>query len=143
MLTIVITSELPSRASPPKENENTTIQPLVLPSAEDPLANLVKPYANFVHAVGLPLLKNKEDEWKPAWKVFPLKVFRGADYKILKISADWDDEALLTELGSMYDDLRMFWRKWFSLRSVAYVHVYYMHYLHTFLTHHGIALSQW
>lgn len=119
ILTIAVTPDPPSRASTHKENDNAT-HPSVLPSSKDPPAILVKPYVNFVHAVGLPhLLKNKEDEWKPAWKVFPLKVFRGADYKILKINASWDDEALLTELGSVYDDLRTFWRKWFSLRSVA------------------------
>ena len=59
---------------------------------------MAKPYANIVHVVGLPhLLKNKEVQWKPIWKVFPLKVFRGADYKILKINAEWDDETLLPD----------------------------------------------
>jgi len=80
-----------------------------------------QPYVNLVHAVGLPhqLKSEAGDGWCPAWRVFPLKVFRGSDYKIMKIQAEWDDEALLSELRRTYDDLRTVWRKWFSLRNVA------------------------
>ncbi|KAH9917249.1 uncharacterized protein B0H18DRAFT_883935 [Fomitopsis serialis] len=85
-----------------------------------------QPYVNLVHAVGLPhQLKSKaEDGWRPAWRVFPLKVFRGSDYKIMKIEAAWDDEALLSELRRTYDDLRTVWRKWFSLRNADHSIIY-------------------
>ncbi|OBZ72153.1 hypothetical protein A0H81_07390 [Grifola frondosa] len=58
-------------------------------------------------------------DWKPAWTVFPLKVFRGVDHDVLKIQPEWDDEDLLRELKKKYDKLRTFWRKWFSLKSVG------------------------
>ncbi|KZT73461.1 hypothetical protein DAEQUDRAFT_645486, partial [Daedalea quercina L-15889] len=80
-----------------------------------------QPYTNLLQAVGLPhtLKKESDDRWRPVWVKFPLKVFRGSEYKLLEIRADWDDEALLSELRKTYDELRTVWRKWFSLRSVA------------------------
>ncbi len=86
----------------------------------------LKAYPNIPYAAGLRLATQKQPftctlEWKPAWQVFPLKAFRGSDFAYLKIQSDWDDEALLSELGRVYDRLRTFWRKWFSLRSVRYV----------------------
>jgi len=82
--------------------------------------NVVRPYPNRAVAAGLVSPAERcEDNWKPAWSVFPLKVFRGADHTMLRISADWDDEALLRELRKTYDELRTVWRKWFSLRNVG------------------------
>lgn len=83
-------------------------------------------YPNIPYAAGLRLttkdqLSRDLPTWAPAWKVFPLKVFRGSDFKYLKIQADWDDEMLLRELNKTYDRLRTVWRKWFSLRNVRYV----------------------
>ena len=80
-----------------------------------------QPYVNLVHASGLPYtLKEEQDgKWHPVWTVFPLKVFRGSAYRFVKVQADWDDEALLSQLRKTYDQLRTPWRKWFSLRSVA------------------------
>ncbi|PSS34017.1 hypothetical protein PHLCEN_2v1921 [Hermanssonia centrifuga] len=85
----------------------------------------LKAYPNIPYAAGLRLATQKQPftctlEWKPAWQVFPLKAFRGSDFAYLKIQSDWDDEALLSELGRVYDRLRTFWRKWFSLRSLHY-----------------------
>ena len=66
--------------------------------------------------------------WRPAWyrtgKPFPLKVFRGTSTHLVKVEADWDDEMLLKELCATYDKMRTFWRKYFSLRSVRYAHLY-------------------
>ncbi|KIP11009.1 hypothetical protein PHLGIDRAFT_21907 [Phlebiopsis gigantea 11061_1 CR5-6] len=58
-------------------------------------------------------------KWSPPWKVFPLKAFRGSDFTYVKIKSDWDDEALLRQISKTYEDLRKFWRRWFSLRSVS------------------------
>lgn len=83
-------------------------------------------YPNIPYAAGLRLTTKDQlardlPTWSPAWKVFPLKVFRGSDFKYLKVQADWDDEILLRELNKTYDRLRTVWRKWFSLRNVRYV----------------------
>ncbi|KAH9948594.1 hypothetical protein B0H21DRAFT_733207 [Amylocystis lapponica] len=76
-----------------------------------------KPYPSRAVAAGLHMpMRAHSDDWCPAWTVFPLKVFRGADYDVLKIPAHWDDEALLRELGRSYNRLRKIWRKWFSLK---------------------------
>ncbi|OCH89483.1 hypothetical protein OBBRIDRAFT_813173 [Obba rivulosa] len=81
----------------------------------------VKPYPNLPYAAGLRTAKRcSKDGWNPVWKVFPLKMFRGADWAYLKVQPVWDDEQLLRELSKSYDRLRTVWRKWFSLRSVGY-----------------------
>ena len=64
-----------------------------------------------------PVTRNATD-WKPTWEVFPLKVFRGMDFKIIEIKPDWDDEVLLRELSRTYDELRTWLRKWFSMKGV-------------------------
>ena len=56
--------------------------------------------------------------WKPAWDVFPLKVYRGYDLKVITVQRDWDDEDLLRELGAAYDKLRGRLRKYFSFKDV-------------------------
>ena len=80
-------------------------------------------YPSLPFAAGLRLMKKDlmcTAEWKPAWKVFPLKAFRGSSFTYMKIYPHWDDEALLSELNRTYDKLRTVWRKWFSLRGVRY-----------------------
>ncbi|KAI1792138.1 hypothetical protein LXA43DRAFT_362118 [Ganoderma leucocontextum] len=59
--------------------------------------------------------------WKPAWDVFPLKVYRGYDLKVIEIQRDWDDEDLLRELGVAYNKLRGRLWKYFSIMDVWYV----------------------
>ncbi|PCH42678.1 hypothetical protein WOLCODRAFT_73084 [Wolfiporia cocos MD-104 SS10] len=71
----------------------------------------LKPYPTRPSAAGLPLHLHVQEPWRPAWKVFPLKVFRGSNHTLLKVEADWDDEMLLRELNKKYDDLRTIWRK--------------------------------
>ena len=56
--------------------------------------------------------------WKPSWDVFPLKVYRGYDLKVIAVQRDWDDEDLLRELGAAYDKLRGRLRKYFSFKDV-------------------------
>ena len=46
-----------------------------------------------------PVQQNTES-WKPAWDVFPLKVYRGCNMKVVEIQRNWDDEELLRELGA-------------------------------------------
>ncbi|KAI0956418.1 hypothetical protein AcV7_006832 [Taiwanofungus camphoratus] len=58
--------------------------------------------------------------WKPAWSLFPLRVFRGAEHAIFTIQREWDDADLMREVKKTYDKLRR-WRKWFSLKSVRTV----------------------
>ncbi|KAF9811056.1 hypothetical protein IEO21_06685 [Rhodonia placenta] len=85
-------------------------------------AQLAKPYPNRAFAAGLAISKKGcGDGWKPDWDgVFPLKVFRGAEYRVVRVPAHWDDESLLRELRKTYDGLRKVWRKWVSLRNVGY-----------------------
>ncbi|TFY62181.1 hypothetical protein EVJ58_g4031 [Rhodofomes roseus] len=94
---------------------------LIIPPPGKAPATPSQQCVNFLRAVGLPheLKSEASDGWCPAWEVFPLKVFRGAEYKVLRIQGEWDDAALLSELRKTYDDLRTIWRKWFSLRNVA------------------------
>ncbi|KAH9948588.1 hypothetical protein B0H21DRAFT_689810 [Amylocystis lapponica] len=73
------------------------------------------PYKNIQHHAAAPL----QQDWNPAWTVFPLKAFRGTNYTLLQIKPDWDDADLLRELKNTYDALRTVWRKWFSLKSVG------------------------
>ncbi|KDQ58972.1 hypothetical protein JAAARDRAFT_128216 [Jaapia argillacea MUCL 33604] len=84
--------------------------------------NAFNRYRNLPDAAGLRIANidiPHHPSWKPAWTIFPLKVFRGCDYQFLKISSDWDDADLLRELSRKYDSLRTVWRKWFSLKSVS------------------------
>lgn len=81
----------------------------------------VQAYRNIPYAVGLGITSvAPAPQWQPAWRTFPLKVFRGSDYTVMKVQAHWDDEVLLRELRKTYDRLRT-WRKWLSLRNVRYV----------------------
>ena len=57
----------------------------------------------------------------PSTPPISLKVFRGADFRILKVMGWWDDAQLLVELKRKYDELRTLRRKWFSLRGVRSV----------------------
>lgn len=78
----------------------------------------------FAAGLGHPFLlkaRGYEPKWCPPWRVFPLKAFRGSDFTYIKIHAHWDDEALLRELNRTYNNLRRFWRRWFSLRGVRFV----------------------
>ena len=59
--------------------------------------------------------------WKPSWEVFPLKVYRGYDLKVVDVQRTWDDEELLRELGTAYDKLRGRLRKYFSFMDVWWV----------------------
>lgn len=80
-------------------------------------------FSNLAFAVGLrptrltapppPSVRNPECE------KFPLKAFRGDEYRCMKIEAGWDDERLLREITKTYDFLRTVWRKWFSLKGVS------------------------
>lgn len=92
-------------------------------SMQSEFAQLAKPYPNRAFAAGLAISKKGcGDGWKPDWDgVFPLKVFRGAEYRVVRVPAHWDDESLLRELRKTYDGLRKVWRKWVSLRNVGYV----------------------
>ncbi|KDQ58981.1 hypothetical protein JAAARDRAFT_128014 [Jaapia argillacea MUCL 33604] len=83
-------------------------------------------YRNLPDAAGLRIANidiSHHPSWKPAWTVFPLKVFRGCDYQFLKVGCDWDDADLLRELSRKYDSLRTIWRKWFSFKSVGSITV--------------------
>ncbi|KAI0328303.1 hypothetical protein GY45DRAFT_1326587 [Cubamyces sp. BRFM 1775] len=84
-----------------------------------------KPYPHRPYAAGLHTVRRCSEDWNPCWEVFPLKAFRGSSYTYIKISAKWDDEDLLRELGRSYDKLRTIWRKWFSLRSVRSITMVY------------------
>ncbi|KAI0353640.1 hypothetical protein OH77DRAFT_1406358 [Trametes cingulata] len=81
---------------------------------------VARPYPHRPYAAGLHAVRRCSDDWRPPWRVFPLKAFRGSSYTYIKIRANWDDEDLLRELSRSYDRLRTVWRKWFSLRSVRY-----------------------
>ena len=104
----------------------------------------VEGYPSLPFAAGLRLMnkdaKTCAAEWKPAWKVFPLKAFRGSSFTYMKIYPHWDDEALLTELNRTYDKLRTVWRKWFSLRGVRYA---FMTYLRNLVNDAHTARLQW
>jgi hypothetical protein len=86
-------------------------------------------YPNLPFATGLVKSFGKvppacSPEWAPVWNEFPLKIFRGSVFKHLKVQKSWDDETLLRELKRTYDQLRTFWRKWFSLKNVRYALLY-------------------
>ena len=105
--------DLPGRLQPGEHTKDVDIKGLEM-QAYNP---------NIVLASGLghPFLQkaySSETQWSPPWKVFPLKAFRGSDFTYVKIQSHWDDESLLRQVSETYDDLRKFWRKWFSLRSV-------------------------
>lgn len=89
--------------------------------SEDAKLPLYSPNIAFAAGLGHPFLLNVrscQPQWSPPWRMFPLKVFRGPDFTYVKIQSHWDDEALLRELNKTYNNLRRFWRRWFSLRSV-------------------------
>lgn len=66
-------------------------------------------------------VQQNTDAWKPTWDVFPLKVYRGHELKVLEIQRGWDDEVLLRELGIAYDGLRQWYRKYFSIMNIWWV----------------------
>ncbi|KAI9001492.1 hypothetical protein BD414DRAFT_474817 [Trametes punicea] len=60
-------------------------------------------------------------EWNPPWLVFAVKAFRGRNAKHIFVQSAWDDEQLLIALKKAYNDLRVWYQKWFSLRSLGYI----------------------
>ncbi|KAI0667960.1 hypothetical protein C8Q78DRAFT_981257 [Trametes maxima] len=58
--------------------------------------------------------------WEPPWEVFPLKVFRTKDFKVVEVKREWDDEDLLIALKKTYDGLRGF-RKFLGLKDVGHL----------------------
>ncbi|KAI0704075.1 hypothetical protein C8Q76DRAFT_631555 [Earliella scabrosa] len=56
--------------------------------------------------------------WAPVWKTFVLKAFRGMDWKIIQVQAEWHDPDLLRVISRTYNDLRT-WRRWISLKDIS------------------------
>ncbi|TBU42785.1 hypothetical protein BD309DRAFT_865574 [Dichomitus squalens] len=71
-------------------------------------------------------VQQNTDAWKPTWEVFPLKVYRGYDLRVIEIQRDWDDEELLRELGIAYDRLRTWYRKYFSVMNVWWINQHFV-----------------
>ncbi|KAI0648653.1 hypothetical protein C8Q79DRAFT_904557 [Trametes meyenii] len=68
------------------------------------------------HAVQL-----SASEWRPTWTLFPLRAFRGREYRIVDVKNTWDDEQLLLALNDAYKELRVWYKRWFSLMGLRWV----------------------
>ncbi|KAM5544822.1 hypothetical protein V8D89_001720 [Ganoderma adspersum] len=82
--------------------------------------------AGYVDVEMLADVQRNASAWKPTWDVFPLKVYRGYDLKVIAVQRDWDDEDLLRELGAAYDKLRGRLRKYFSFKDVWWAEKQYV-----------------
>lgn len=75
----------------------------------------------FQPSKGLPGTAPIEPHWPPLWEVFHLKAFREDKFKTIVIGRRWDDEMLLRELLSAYNELRTWKERWFSAMTIGCV----------------------
>ncbi|KAI0373630.1 hypothetical protein BV20DRAFT_937525 [Pilatotrama ljubarskyi] len=67
------------------------------------------------------LLHGSESSCSTITLVFPLKVFRAKDFKVIAVQPVWDDEAILIALKRAYDELRGWRRRYFGLMDVGHL----------------------
>ncbi|KZT22180.1 hypothetical protein NEOLEDRAFT_1098074 [Neolentinus lepideus HHB14362 ss-1] len=81
-------------------------------------------YRNAVDALGVAVpgqtpafLSNPTTRRLIVGRVYQLKVYRGAQHRVIDVDLNWDDSRLLMQMSKAYDILRS-WRKYLSLKSL-------------------------